>query len=315
MMRMLSLAALILVVLFAWQQSPTTQAYEPPEGASNLEIYASARNLLRSGDEAEASRVLFWLWDHALEREPGSHPVRWGAARRLGELAEEHEPTRTALASRRDRLQEAVDAHPQNATLEQLRDWAVLNEAMQAEQRILDWWEKVKDEADKVPLSAVVAGMEPYLRPLLLEELRWREMAKLYPDPQEYLARRSETHQRVLGTYAGDEGVDMLPPEMRERTKRERVQRAWEGFRGDIAVVYASLLAADREREAAEVADLAAKADESTATMRLTLVDMAIGAGEGRPEHAKWIAEAERDPSLQERAERLREWLRENPKE
>ncbi len=288
------------------------QEYQPPPGADLIAIYSAARQAMLAGDDAQAAAILLWLWDHSLEREPAYVGVRMGSvASELGNLASRHDPTREAIRERRHQLQRAVDADPTGVDINKLRDWGRLNQILSDETATLAWWDKVKEATDDPGVSERAAAMELILRDPLLEHLRWAELARLYPDPELYSERRIELMQHLVKTYEQDEGLAALPipQEQREQMRQRSLQRVRDSFREDVAVVYAALLAAERDDQAGKLAASAAVADETPAALRLALVDMAIGAGEIRAEHEAWLTEAEQQGHLAPQARQLRQWL------
>lgn len=286
-----------------------SQPIEPPAGTSMAEAMEVAESALRREDYDEATGRYLWLWDRSLEREPAMYGVRLSfLVSDIKKLVEQHPPARRAFEAKRDALQPSVDDQSTRIAPAVLNDWIALNQIIGDDTSTLEWWDQVKDQLDDAHVRERVQGVTHELHRVLLDDLRWEELARLYPNPLGHVRDRHRFFQMVTKLH-DERPLDELPEGMGDEIRRIQQEGALRRFREDVAEVYAALLAADREQEAAEVAEAAANLDESPEGMRLTLVDMALGAGEPRPAHHEWLDHAAEHDSLQARAAEMRSML------
>lgn len=196
-----------------------------------------AQVLASSDRHEEALAECLWLWQHALEKEPGWVGVRSSYLLALLEqLATTHPPAREAIA------RERAGAEAKNR-----QDWLALNKALGEVDRSLAWFDEIKSTA-----RDDWEQLEHWLAEPLSEQERWADLAVLYPRPLERLERQHEM-------------LDQLkPPEDAQAEMAEQLTAfAQQSFREEAATLVQALHAAGRTSEAETVAERARALDDS----------------------------------------------------
>ncbi|MBC7773250.1 MAG: thioredoxin family protein [Pyrinomonadaceae bacterium] len=232
-----------------------------------------AKKLVQDGQLDLATDEYIWLWQHMLEHNPAMYGVRGSfMARDMKRLAVRSKEATQKFTLLRDRTGQEI----QNSKVDpdDLSDWLVLNNVIGDRKATLDWFDKVKDQGKWKPL---LARQALNLSPILIEENRWADVARLYPDPMQQLDRDHELFRLTAERHGPDEETRKIMEESSSRFFRERV-----------AQLYAALLAAAREKEAQTYADQARKLDDSAAMVQ-SLVSTALDAGQARTFHLDWL--------------------------
>ena len=138
-------------------------AVAPGDAQLHLEY---ARMLFDAGRPDDAMREYVWLWRHAREHAFVFAPDLW---RMIGA----HPPARAVIAELRDEL--APAAAP---SLEDLRDWLLLNDILGEARRSLAWFD---DCYTALPNKHEVGDLVgKTIGPLLIGALRWRDVRAMY---------------------------------------------------------------------------------------------------------------------------------------
>ncbi|MBI5864958.1 MAG: thioredoxin family protein [Planctomycetes bacterium] len=256
-----------------------------------------AKRLAEGRKYEEATDQFFWLW----EKIPTEYPELIGVRgsfmiRDLTALAEKHKPARERLIALRDATAKKFESETKRAA-EPLRDWIVLNQALEESQRTIEWFDRVKDNPDA---AETIGRIDHLLLPFLEDEARWADMGKIDRKPVERLRKRKsmDSSGQVLSGRKMD-------PEMRAQVEEAEVQL----LREEAGRAYAAQLAAGNEKLAAEVAETALELDDSPA-MRIALVQTALRARQPRAAHEIWLNQVEKTgEDVKELRDRLKKLL------
>jgi thioredoxin 1 len=255
------------------------QRARPGAGGEDVQARMDlARSLATDGKDAEAADEYVWLWNNMLDHNPAMSGVRVSfMAADMERLAAGSEAAKKKFVALRDEAGDRLKA--EKVDREDLSDWLVLNRIVGERQRSIEWFDTIKDEPRWRPMlqSNVMQFEEP-----LREAGRWADLGRLYQDPMRDLAFR----HRVLGMTPEHELPEGLPKAQQVQI-RDIPRRL---FREGAGNVYAALLAADREEEAAAYAEEARRLDAGP-KMLAQLVQTALKAGEPRKDHLSWTAE------------------------
>lgn len=250
------------------------------EFAEYRERHVAIRGLIEDGLLDAAGDMAASLWD---ELGASVGMLRSGRsalmAGLLARLARESEEGRRRVSRWRDSAGGAEGPPP--GDLDLVRDWAGLNVVLGDSGRTLDWLSRMEGDARSLAALFPLRGL---FTQILREAGRWADLAKWFPDP---LAAVRGLHGNVQGFLRQAESPALgWSPE-----RAAEVASAY--FRDRCATVYTALLAAGRDREAAEVADLSASLDSQPGAMRMSLLAMAVSdAGQAREEHVRWLDES-----------------------
>lgn len=251
----------------------------PKGGAAEVNArHNLAQGLVQSGELDKATEEYAWLWVNSAGV-PAYGGVRGSfMAGEMERLGAQHPPARERFAAFRDAAGEKIAG--EKVDPEDLDDWVVLNGVVGEPEKTLEWFDRVKADARWRPLVQRVSFR---LEQLLMERERWADIALIYPDP---VAKLRQEHQlKQMTDAAARPGVGK---EQQERMKATYAKM----FRDKAGKLHAALLAADREKEAKELADEAVKLDD-TGAMRVALVQWALKADEARMYHVQYAQEAE----------------------
>ncbi|MBN8645701.1 MAG: thioredoxin family protein, partial [Planctomycetes bacterium] len=245
-------------------------------GAGKVDVRARmtlARELASAGRAEEAAKEYVWLWKNMLKHDRSMYGVRISfMARQMTELASESEAARVLFANLRDESGARVDAD----SVESAVDWVCLNRALGHEDRTVEWYKKV---ARDPRWTEVIARIDSDVSDYLARAGRLRELGELCRDPLSRLHHMRLEFEMVQSAMKRSEVGDQQEPS----------KSGWEQeHREDVAMLYAALLAADREQDAGLFAARARKLDPSEA-MTLTLVRRAIKEREPRESHLRWL--------------------------
>lgn len=233
---------------------------------------ASALFESKAFDEATAHYL--WLWRHGRDRDEvwasDGFDYLW---EELILLVDEREAAKGAIRELRD---ETAGRLKQNVTWRDFDDWIALNDILGDTAETVGWFDRVKNIESSAEAIERHADTLEYA---LIEQGRWSELLRLYPDPVAVVnASRQEMEQAIR--MAREWGQD--PQEM----------RVWylEDVRDRAATMYAALLAADRDADAEKVLKIALEVDNTLDT-KAAIAETALQAGEVRPIHKQWLAE------------------------
>ncbi len=230
-----------------------------------------AQELVEAGEFDRAMDEFVVVWDlGAPDKVPSLVAVRhsfWRVA--MTDFADAHAAARVRFAALRDDAEERLGDGAESREL--LRDWITLNAVVRDDARLITWVEgAVRDGGH----DAMIDFHSPVFEELLVRNERWRLLGDLHVDP---VAAANE-HAMALGStlQAQRRGGPAFSEEHADL------------YRDSIAALYAGLLAAEREEDAAEVVALAKRTDPGGA-MVVALVEFAVRAGEARREHLHWL--------------------------
>jgi thioredoxin 1 len=206
--------------------------------------------LLEAGRLERATDEYVWLWDNVARVEPEMAGVRLSfMASRIEALVASHPPAGARFAEIRDRTGATADAGGAGpGAVETRREWIALNRILGDDDLTLAWFDGVKrdpQQADAIEQLAV------HLLESLQERKRWADIGILYRNP---LAQLKQNH-----TFLSSELPPGLAPEMIEPLREAMIQH----FRAASALMFGSLRAAGRAREASELEAEASRLDPS----------------------------------------------------
>jgi thioredoxin 1 len=241
--------------------------------------YEYAQALVSKGSYEEAAAEYVWLWKNMLKYEPSMSGVRGSfMAGDMERLAARSEPAKQQFIKLRDEAEQKLNAKPSRERSRRLRDdWIVLNGVVADDARTLAWFDEVRKNTDA---DRVLDDFGFRLENLLIKHNRWADLAAVVKDP---IAKIREDHELVALTSRPIRGAD-------EDMQKQVNEMASQRFRDGTARLYAGLLAAGREGDAAALAEEARKLDPAP-EMVTTLIEMALESGNPRDPHADWLKE------------------------
>jgi thioredoxin 1 len=237
-----------------------------------------ARSLQSSGKKDEAADEYVWLWQHMLEHNPAYYGVRLSyLVSDMQRLASTSESAKKKFTALRDETAKGLDG--EKVEMDTLVDFVGLNKAIGDDAATLAWYDKVKDQPRYAKL---VDRVSRNLSEIFIAKGRWADLGKMYPDP---IAELQREHDFMVMLPKHDP-----PPEMDEATKKMIDEMPAKMFREKIGQMYAGLLAAGREEDAAK---LAAKARELDAKPEMSrdLVSWALKAKQARKGQLAWLTD------------------------
>ena len=212
------------------------------EAKTNLQARIQlSRVLAGRGQTDEAATEALWLWDHALEVDPGWAGVRLSfLIGHFRELLDASSLLKSELIKRRDALLAA--AKGPKPPPEQIRDFTALNDALEDPQSTLGWFDAVKSRALELELDDDRGLVE-----VLQQEGRWEDLGRIFRQPLKRLQADFDLVKEVL--------ID-LPRGMNPET-------IIDGFRGDAAMLVHALHEAERPADETAVRAKALELDPS----------------------------------------------------
>jgi thioredoxin-related protein len=236
-----------------------------------------AGSLARSGKLDEATSEYTWLWQHCLEHRPSFYGVRLSfMASDMKRLAARYAGAKQKFTELRDRTAQAIKAEKVDPN--DLVDWVTLNRIVGDSNATLVWFDKVKDQPRWRPLINRIARD---LQELLIAKRRWADIGRIYTDS----IRALEQEHEINAMSPKRDLPKGLSDEQRKRIEDAPQRR----LREKAGIIYAGLLAADREDDATKFASRARELDESVA-MIAALASTALKADQPREKHLGWIS-------------------------
>lgn len=255
-----------------------------PGAGENVEARLElARSLSQAGKYEEAAEEYEWLWLNMLQHQPSYSGVRVSfMASDMKELIAEHPPARDRFLKLRNQTEARLKQEPR--TWDDLTDWIVLNSVIDDEDATLAWVDRIKGtDSGKDTLRRVNYLIDE----LLLQRGRWADYGTIQWNP---LGTLRQEHAQIAM-------FEQMQDELDEEQRAEFRRYATERFVQVAGNLHASLLAADREDEAWQVAEEATKLLDDDA-LAPTLVRTALRAGEARPRHLELLKGAEGQAAL-----------------
>lgn len=224
--------------------------------------YRRAQRLLREGEYEVALPEFEWLWENTEKHAPSMSGVRMSfMLSNIQQLCEAYEPAMESFTAKRDALAEEVFELPVNP--KHAADFTHLNHAIGDELATLRWYETAKDWPNSEPLLMRVSIR---LRPLLMESGRWAEAGRLLRNPvartQQNLPRKVRSTLEVDAEHGMDESF---------------TRQSLEWMAVDESKDVVSLIAADREKEAVQMAAIIVRHLESIGREQLARVALDTG--------------------------------------
>ncbi len=246
-----------------------------PGGKTVDERMEEARGLASDRKFKEAADAYAWLWTNMLEYQPSMLGVRGSfMANEMERLAERDAGAKATFTKLRDDAEARLKG--EQKTMNDLDDWVVLNDVVGEPAKTLAWFDRVKDDAGA---AESIQHVSFRLEPLLIENKRWADVPRLVGDPLAKVDQDFEQAETFLRMTKG-------------RGDDEEMQNMAMGqFREGASALYAGLLAAGRAEDAGKVAAHVLKKDD-TGKARVALVTTALKAGQAKPVHLEWLAEA-----------------------
>lgn len=145
-----------------------------------------ASGLVLNGRYDEALDEYVWLWENMVAHEPAMVGVRNSfLLMYMGELASKHPPAIERFTRMRDEAAEQMRG-ADGPTWELLQDWIGLNVAIEDEESILAWFDRIKER----PGSANTFNRFSFrLEPMLIKHKRYKDLAFTNWDPTGELLR------------------------------------------------------------------------------------------------------------------------------
>lgn len=280
--------------LIAWlervSQGETTQSRldallaRPREGEGALAIQERLRlagDLLMAERLDEATEEYVWLWENMVRVQPSMAGVRGSfTAGEIARLVAEHDGARERFTALRDAAGERMKEDP--GAHRWLDDWIVLNEVLGDEAATLEWWDRIKDSPGN---EQIVSRVDFRLVDLLERNDRWADMGRLVRQPMRELANDVQLFEMILSRETPRDTRPDAGGGARVDTATMMRDLAVERLRTSASRLYASLLAADRESEAAEIAAEAIRVEPvDPELMAQALVATALRADQPRAE-------------------------------
>lgn len=219
-----------------------------------------ARTLVNAEKYDKATEQYLWLWANAAKKEPAMVGVRVSfLVNEIAELCERHEPAKVEFVKIRDAAEERLKQP--GKTWDDLQDWLALNSAVGQEHKTLEWFDRIKGDADA---RSTLERYSSRLEPILEANERWADMGRIIAEPLTRL-------RREWGMVAMSGQVPNADEALRAQVRKLAIER----FRGRAATLYAGLILAGRADEAATLAAKAVEMDDTPET-RLALVGRAV---------------------------------------
>jgi len=234
-------------------QSLKDEADAAAEEGGEKEVAARAkfaRNLLEAEDFAGATQEYLWLWEH---RDEGDIERKGLLVPYMSMLAEAYPPAKEQLIQLRDAAENTNRV-----------DWITLNLIVAQPSKILDWFDRVKKQNDKVPPWK---GAEGKVEGVLVTNSRWTDIPILYKNPLAALLTDFDRSRSIKSTVKRD----LFPVQA--------------------GAMYAAYLAIGDAEMAQKIADEALQLDNTPETKK-ALVSFAMMAHQARPFHLLWTFEA-----------------------
>lgn len=230
------------------------------EGAATpRERMQNLRNIMMSnGDLDKATDEAVWLWNNMVKDDPAMYGVRGSFfAQDIERLAQRHPAAKERFSKVRDEAWDSYKADAKN--LQALDDWMILNDALNESDKTLEWFDRIKGDPASTPIFDRVGFR---LERLLSSNNRIADICRVYPDPMRKLTNDDQLRK----------SLPTLSDEQQNKSMRQIHDTM---FRDGAARMYASLLLAKRDQDAAKFAAEAVKLDD-TGAMRAALVRAAV---------------------------------------
>lgn len=251
---------------------------DPSDGKVDVQARLQlARAQAQAGDLDKATEEFAWLWAHMLEHAPAMGGVRLSfMAGDMTRLAGRSPAAKTRFTELRDATRARLQG--ERVDWQDVGDFLALNEVIADPDASLAWFDSVKADSRWTRLL----GMNMFrLRPLLVQQGRWADMGRLIGDA----AAEFEQSWTLAADLRAPSGVDEAQMKAMRTMMLDRQ-------RDEAAHAYASLLAADRDGDAAALARKATELDDSPDLVR-RLIEIALRANEPRAEQLGMLAKAE----------------------
>jgi len=250
---------------------------KPGAQGEKVDIQVRLEQARKTGqsDPANAAVQYQWLWNNMLQHNPAMHNVRLTyMANEMQRLAARSEPALAIFTAMRDAAEQRLTTTVGRAAL--ITDWLTLNRVIDDDARSLSWFDRVKDDN---AAQADLRANDTELCRILEDANRWADLGRFYDEPVTQA-------QRVIDRVA--ENLRYVQPS----NIAEATRYSHESTRETLSVMYAALLAADREAEADQILkSLIAFSD--TPESRRALVSRALQADEPREHHLTLLDQAD----------------------
>lgn len=251
---------------------PTPQAAPAPTEVDTR--YALAKRLVKEGQPEKAAEEYAWLWENTLKVDPAKAEIRATfMASEMERLASQNPAAKSRFVLVRDDAEKRLkDAPALNAPL--VDDALLLNRIVGEPERTLAWFDGVKADA---PRAKQLPGLSVRVEQLLEARGRWTDLSTYcYPNPKAIAKDEGEAFRSaVLAAAKAPEGQRDMLNQTVERSHCNRMSR-----------LYASLLVAKRDTDAAETLDVIASTDTFGRTV-LACITKALELNEAREEMRK----------------------------
>ena len=219
-----------------------------------------ARTLVNSERFDKATEQYLWLWRNAAKKEPAMVGVRVSfMAGEIADLCERHEPAKVEFIKLRDAAEARLKGGQK--AWNDLEDWLALNSMVGQEHKTLEWFDRIKGDADaRLTLERFGNRIER----LLEANERWVDLGRVLAEPLTRL-RREWAMVAMAGQGANADEA------LRAQVRKLAIER----FRERAATMYAALILAGRGDAAATLASKAVEMDDTPET-RLVLVGRAV---------------------------------------
>ena len=243
--------------------------------------YDHAWELVRARDYDAALADFVWLWDATNNKESAFEPqIRHSIIASIGRIAPHHEPTRLKFTAVLDELEHYIQ-HPIGKSFREWTDWAELSRAMSQEERLVQMYERRRQQDGSIRgFDIHVYAMDDVVE-VLLERKRFADVGRLEAD----IVRAAEATLGMTDPVLED-------ADARDHFSKAHIEESRDEDRKEVALLYATGLAAGRTAECERIAEmLLAKYDSVDARRALVLACLRVGVV---PDTVpRWIGELE----------------------
>lgn len=249
---------------------------DPEESARLATIYRDALTSKMSGDYDKSLSLMLEAWSMNNPAFDGTRSTF--LARAMQSLAKTYPPAMNRFVELRDGL--SVELPPKAPERQTLFDWVVLNRVIDDESTTANWLRAADDCESCV---RVLQTMIDIVEPAYVASGNWRGLARLFPKPRAKVQDLCNSYSLAVQDALGEMPTP-VEQEIAEQALKDRAVNK-------IAIMYASMLAADRDNDAQSIVALA-ETCFGDSDVRIECLRLALNANEPRAIHRQWIADA-----------------------
>lgn len=251
------------------QQGKTEAQQQAAPDLPLKERFRLAREKVMADRAAEAYADYMWLWEHLDKTYPEEREQKIdGLVFCLRDIWHRLPEKKATFEKMRDELAGKASTDAGAA-----RDYLALCRIVDDTPAVLKWFE---DNRVKPGFGEMWKACGAQVEPALVQQSRWKDIGVLLDKPSERLRAVWERTQKNVARFTEEGRMDEVIVAEQSR------------YRAEATRLYVALLAADRDEEAAVLADEATKTDPSPFT-RGSLLTKALDADQGRQTHLTWL--------------------------